>query len=196
MKKLISTLFKLSLLTGLSGCSLFNSDLDIEEVPQWINDSENGWTSTYKCNQVEMISQSIPSELKTWNLTGNKVNSDFENLLLQNKTIEYFTFTIRNDQFSPLQLISTSQNEYFEIQDYIENDMRYEFYLITDKDTLFPSLYHVERYYNYIPEIKINLAFEKGKDTFQKLVFENSVFECPFIEFNTNRTPLPKINFN
>lgn len=196
MKNILLYLFLASGISLFTGCQFLTGEVDISDLNEWLADTDYDWNSQKSCNEIQLISQSIPPELRVWNLKQSTSDIDFEKELLQNKSVEYFTFTMKHDKFSPLQILSSSQEEYFKIQDYIENDMRFEFMMVTDKDTLFPSLYHVERYYNYIPEIKINLAFDKGTSTFKKLVFENSLLNCPFLEFHNNRQPLPKINFN
>lgn len=179
---------------NIASSDIFNKDtIMIEQLIQEYKNPSTPLLRYARLNEYSYVVKFLPNEVvafielqKQANLSDSfSIYSDmryYSDLL-------YFQFRIYiegeyNDDVLKYQL--SNLYEYQQRIAYILSNIEKDFYLIQNKDTIYPALFHWERSYNIVPFITFSLAFEKrkvirGKDFI--FIFEDNLFKQGKIQY-------------
>jgi hypothetical protein len=174
-----------------SGCTSFRvKSLTPDEYVTFLNSDESGMKSTSVVNNIRYQSILVPSQYLVIKHSKDsiKTQKDFEHQL------DYYI-----DQLNVILLISDAgqknhvvkktifdSQKYNSIIAYVNSEMKNDFMLVQDNDTIYTSLLHIESSNSVEPLLRLSLGFTgvnpKAKDVV--LVFSDNIFENGFIKFN------------
>jgi hypothetical protein len=116
--------------------------------------------------------------------------------------MSYFKFRIGKSEGTGelLKYNLSSAQEYTNRLNYISFEMQKDIFLIQDKDTVYPGLYHYERVFEVAPYATIVLAFDNEKfkpENEFTIVYNDRLFKKGYIKYNYKAgqlIDLPKIS--
>lgn len=167
------------------------TDLPLPEFVKWVGDKENNLSKSKEISEMKYHLSYIPKEcmayleLKDEAYTPEQFNKTLESY----KTMTYFNFRIelKDGKGELLKYDLNSPQQYTERINYVSFGMQKDIFLVQEKDTLFPGLYHFERTFDIAPFTTVMIAFDNEKFNPEKeftIVYNDKLFNKGFIKYN------------
>jgi hypothetical protein len=168
-------------------------DLSMEEFVNWYSEGEHKLTKTKDVSEIRYQLSFLPAEamafLELRKTQGGYDFSRFQQVRQDYSEMSYFSFKIQAPENSGelLKYQLSSPAAYEERVKYLSFQMEKDIWLIQDKDTIPPGLYHFERVFEAAPYATAMFAFDNKlfrRDAEFTIVYHDQLFDKGFIKFN------------
>lgn len=167
------------------------TELPLEEFVKWVGDKQNDLSKSKEISEMKYHLTYVPKECMAFLELKDEAYTpeQFNNSLNSYKTMSYFNFRIelKDGKGELLKYNLTSPQQYTERINYVSFGMQKDIFLVQEKDTLLPGLYHFERIFDVAPFTTVMLAFDNEKFDPEKeftIVYNDRLFNKGYIKYN------------
>lgn len=167
------------------------TELPLEEFVKWVGDKQNDLSKSKEISEMKYHLTYVPKECMAFLELKDEAYTpeQFNNSLNSYKTMSYFNFRIelKDGKGELLKYNLTSPQQYTERINYVSFGMQKDIFLVQEKDTLLPGLYHFERTFDVAPFTTVMLAFDNEKFDPEKeftIVYNDRLFNKGYIKYN------------
>ena len=193
----------LLILLFMMGCQ--NPQMTPESYVSLVNDKKAGYVQTEEIGDFSFTAQYRSSAFLAISEIGlTNINQENYDSCLKKKDgliSILFQFGCKNKTDDPLEIISANKQEYQQRLMYLMDQVKNDFYLVDNKDTLFCKMHHFERSYHLTGHHTVLLFFERNsvnKESDLKLVYDDFVMSKGKVQFNFDNelvNSIPQIIF-
>lgn len=167
------------------------TELPLEEFVKWVGDKQNDLSKSKEISEMKYHLTYVPKECMAFLELKDEAYTpeEFNSALNSYKTMSYFNFRIelKDGKGELLKYNLTSPQQYTERINYVSFGMQKDIFLVQEKDTLLPGLYHFERTFDVAPFTTVMLAFDNEKFDPEKeftIVYNDRLFNKGYIKYN------------
>lgn len=161
---------------------------------QWVDNENNGFTQKQQKNDIEVSVQYRPAAYMALVENGVIINKEqFDETEKKYSGSQYYAMRIRKvkGEGDILQSPTAGNIDYYSKLKYFSEDIRYDIYLISGRDTIPCVLNHLERTYKLSPYTNILFAFDIKKGAEQ----ENNANDGVVFVYDDHALGLGKMTF-
>jgi len=166
-------------------------DLPLNEFVTWVAAKENDLTKTKEISELNYRLSYMPKECLAYIETKNTEYSKelFEEARTHYDGMTYFNLRIelKGGSGELLKYNLNSGQQYNDRITYMSFKMQKDVFLVQDKDTLYPGLFHFERIYEVAPYATVMMAFDNEKFNPEEeftIVYDDKLFNKGYIKYN------------